>query len=184
MATALKYETTQMFSRRGLGFLWAKREELDPGQVSILQTLYNNRKKGSITGYQDVTYKLSKSNAGKLGYGRLYGQKGSLETLEKEIRGTLCKDYYYDLDFVNCHPVLLIQLAKNMYNKNLPEVETYVKDRDAYLARIGPNRDDSKSEIFRIFYGGRNTFPFLEPLAREVREYEIFGEIRGICRCI
>lgn len=153
-----------MFSKRGLGFLWAKRDELDPGQVSILQTLYNNRKKGSIAGYQEVTYKLSKSNAGKLGYGRLYGQKGSLETLEREIRGTLCKDYYYDLDFVNCHPVLLIQLAKNMYNKTLPEVEMYVKDRDAYLARIGPNRDDSKSQIFRIFMEAAIHFLFLNHL--------------------
>jgi hypothetical protein len=174
MTAPLKYETAQMFSKRGLGFLWGKRDELDPGQVSILQTIYNSRKKGSITGYQDIIYKYSKSNAGKLGYGRLYGQKGSLETLEKEIRGTLCKDYYYDLDFVNCHPVLLVQFARNMYNKELPEVETYVRDRDAYLARIGPNRDDSKNEIFRIFYGGRNTLPFLEPLAREVREFTKF----------
>jgi hypothetical protein len=172
--TPLKYETAQMFSKRGLGFLWAKRDELDPGQVSILQTMYNSRKKGSITGYQEIVYKYSKSNAGKLGYGRLYGQKGSLETLEKEIRGTLCKDYYYDLDFVNCHPVLLLQFAKQCYNKELPEVENYVKDRDAYLAHIGSNRDDSKSEIFRIFYGGRNTVPFLEPLAREVREFTRF----------
>jgi len=65
-STAVEYETTQKFSRRGLGFLWGKRTELDPGQVAILQSLYNNRKKGSLTGIQKITYKLSKSKAGRL----------------------------------------------------------------------------------------------------------------------
>jgi hypothetical protein len=170
-STAVEYETTQIFSRRGLGFLWGKRTELDPGQVSILQSLYNNRKKASITGIQKITYKLSKSKAGQLGYGRLYGQKGSLETLEKECRGTICKDFYYDLDFVNCHPVLLLQFAKKKCNITMPELEKYILEREEYLTKMGSNRDEAKSEIIRVFYGGRNTNPFLEPLAKEVRNF-------------
>lgn len=163
--------TTQVFSKKALGFLWAKREELDPGQVAILQSLYNNRKKSSITGIQTITYKLSKTKAGKLGYGRLYGQKGSLETLERECRGTLCRDYYYDLDFVNCHPVLLLQFAKKKYNRDLPELEKYVDNRDKYLDQISPNRDESKQEIIRVLYNGLNKFPFLDSFSKEIKSF-------------
>jgi hypothetical protein len=163
--------TTQVFSKKALGFLWAKRDELDPGQVAILQSLYNNRKKSSITGIQSITYKLSKTKAGKLGYGRLYGQKGSLETLERECRGTICRDYYYDLDFVNCHPVLLLQFAKKKYNKDLPELEKYVDNRDQYLDQISPNRDESKQEIIRVLYNGFNKFPFLDSFSKEIKSF-------------
>ena len=104
---------TQLFSRRGIGYLWDNRSQLDPGQVSIINSLYNNRKKGTIECQHTVTYKLSKSSAGKLGWGRLYGTRGSLETLEKECRGTICSEFYHDIDIVNCHPVLLSQFAKN-----------------------------------------------------------------------
>lgn len=171
MTSTREIVTTQHFSRRGLGFLWARRNELDPAQVSILESLYNNRKKGSIKGHQTITYKLSKSKAGQLGYGRLYGQKGSLETLEKECRGTLCREFYYDIDIVNCHPVILLQFAKHKYDKELIEVEHYIQNRDMFLSQVSANREDAKKEIIRIFYGGKNKLPILEPLAQEVRSF-------------
>ena len=178
-SSAIVITTEQVFSKKALGFLWSKRNEIDPGQVSILNSLYNNRKKGNIEGKQAITYKLSKSKAGQLGYGRLYGNKGSLETLEKECRGTLCKDSYHDLDICNCHPVLLVQFAKLKYNKDLIEVQKYVLSRDEYLSNVSNNRDDAKQEIIRIFYGGKTTHAFLEPLQKEVREFTKFLIARG-----
>ena len=73
----------QVFSRKSLGYIWSKRNEIDPGQMAIIGALYNNRKKGSIKGSVRVEYKLARSIVGKLGYGRLYGTRGSLETLER-----------------------------------------------------------------------------------------------------
>lgn len=165
----------QKFSRRGLGYLWGRRTELDPGQESIINSLYNNRKKGSLEGHQTITYKPASTKAGKLGFGRLYGSKGSLETLEKECRGTICREYYYDIDVVNAHPVLLVQFAKRRYNKDLPEVEKYVDDRDAYLAQIGGARDEAKQAVISLLYGSRKVqIPFLEPLYLEVKAFTKF----------
>ena len=167
-------KTTQLFSRSGLGFLWERRAELDPGQVALLTTLYNNRKKGSIECQQTVTYKLSGKKAGSLGWGRYYGNKGSLEQMEKEVRGTLCHDYYYDIDIVNCHFVLLSQYARSKYGKDLPEVDKYISNRESFLSKIGGNRDDAKTEVIRILYGGLTTNEFLLPLSKETRTFSKF----------
>ena len=121
-----------------------------------------------------MTYKLSKSAAGKLGWGRLYGTRGSLETLEKECRGTICSEYYHDIDIVNCHPVLLSQFAKMKYNRDLPEVDRYVADRESYLKLIGGSRDEAKEEMIRILYGGTTKNEFLMPLSAEVKAFSKF----------
>ena len=174
LASTFSLVATQLFSRRGIGYLWDNRNQLDPGQVSIINSLYNNRKKGTIECQHTVTYKLSKSAAGKLGWGRLYGTRGSLETLEKECRGTICSEYYHDIDIVNCHPVLLSQFAKMKYNRDLPEVDRYVADREAYLKLIGGSRDDAKEEMIRILYGGTTKNEFLAPLSVEVKQFSKF----------
>lgn len=165
---------TQLFSRRGIGYLWDNRSQLDPGQISIINSLYTNRKKGTIECQHTVTYKLSKSAAGKLGWGRLYGTRGSLETLEKECRGTICSEFYHDIDIVNCHPVLLSQFAKNKYNHTLTEVDMYIADRESYLKLVGGSRDEAKSEIIRILYGGITKNEFLMPLSKEIRWFSKF----------
>lgn len=167
-------KTTQLFSRRGIGYLWDKRKELDPAQSAIVDSIYKNRKKGSLEGQQTIIYKLAKTKAGQMGYGRLYGQKGSLETLEKECRGTICRDYYHDIDIVNAHPVFLVQFAHTNYNKTLPEVENYVNDRQTYLNQVSSNREEAKQEIIRVFYGGRPRHEFLDPLYQEVRKFTKF----------
>ena len=163
--------TQQLFSRRGIGYLYDHRSELDPGQVTIINSMYNNRKKGTLECQQTITYKLSSSKAGKLGWGRYYGSKGGLETVEKECRGTLCKEFYYDLDIVNCHFVLLAQFAKKLYNKDMPEVERYIDNREEFLRTAGGSRDDAKMEIIKILYGGTTTNEFLLPLSKETRAF-------------
>jgi len=167
----------QRFCRQGLGFLWNKRSEIDPGQLAIINALYNNRKKSSIECSQSITYSLSKSKAGAMGYGRFYGSKGSLETLEKECRGTICKKYYHDIDIVNCHPVLMEQFAARL-GKDLPEVDRLCRDRDAFLRSVGGTRDEAKDEVLRIIYGSKNTNEALCVLAIEVRNFVKFLSTR------
>jgi len=161
----------QVFSRNALGFLWAKRDELDPGVSSILDALYKNRRKGSVDGSARITYSLPKTGAGKLGFGRMYGSKGGMETLEKECRGTLCEQFYYDIDVKNAHPVILVQFAKRYYNVDMVEVGKYCDNRDAYLAQISDNRDEAKTAIIKIFYNGANEYPFLKKLQDEIKGF-------------
>jgi len=165
---------SQIFSRPGAGFLYEKRSSLPATVNANVDTLWNNRKKGSINCEQDIIYKLSKSLPGQLGYGRIYGSKGSLERMEKECRGVLCQNFYYDIDIVNCHPVMLVQFAKNKYQKDLVELEKYCDNRDDYLSRICECRDDAKTAIIKILYGGKNEHPFLEPMAQEIKTFTKF----------
>ena len=161
----------QVFSRKSLGFLWAKRDELDPGVASILDSLYKNRRKGSVDGSSRITYSLPKTGAGKLGFGRMYGSKGGMETLEKECRGTLCEQFYYDIDVKNAHPVILVQFAKRYYNVDMIEVGKYCDNREAYLAQISDNKDEAKTAIIKIFYNGANEYPFLKKLQDEIKGF-------------
>jgi hypothetical protein len=172
----LVFNTTQLFNRRGLGYLWDKRAELDPGQASIINSIYINKKKGVTRAEQSITYRLSAEAAGKLGYGRLYGQKGSFETLEKECRGTICKEFYHDIDVVNCHPVILLQFAKRKYDIELPEVEKYVLNRELYLKNVMTEnditRDEAKQLLISILYGAScNQKSFLYEISEEVRGF-------------
>lgn len=171
--------TTQLFSRAGMGFLWDKRAELDPGQVKILNAIYNNKKKSDIGAKQTIVYKLSRSKIGQLGYGRYYSSVGGLETIEKECRGTLCREFYHDIDVVNCHPVILEQFARNRYGKELPEITYYNTHREEVLAKISANRDEAKTEVIRIMYGGKNTFQHTEALAESVRNFTQFLIAQG-----
>ena len=167
----LKIDTEQLFSRSNLGYLWSRRTELDPEQVKVIECLYNNRKKGQIEGKQSISYTLSRKKAGAMGYGRLYGNKGSLETLEREARGTLCRDFYDDIDIVNCHPVLLVQFAKTKYGKELTAVENYVQNRDEILSLVSSDRDAAKKEVIKVLYCGRPASECLIKLSEEIRGF-------------
>jgi hypothetical protein len=167
----------QVFSRRSVGFIWSKRNELDAGQMVIVKALYDNRKKGKIDGSHRAEYKLARSGAGKLGYGRLYGTRGSFETLEREIRGTICKEFYHDIDIKNAHPEFLHQLARTNYKIEMPEVKRYCDNREAFLKQMKDNngqplsRDDAKSAILKIMYGGKNEHDFLREFEKEVKKF-------------
>lgn len=126
-------QCTQLFNRKIMGILWANRSKLDPGQVSILKALYDNKQRGTLQCKTPITYKLSNSLPGKLGYGRYYGSKGSLETLEKDLRATLCHEYYMDVDIVNCHPTLIMQMSQRLFGISMPCLSHYVQNRGEIL---------------------------------------------------
>ena len=178
---SIQVTTTQLYSRNALGYIWGIRDTLDPGQIPILDALYKNRNKTTTTECsQTVTYNLSHKNynkdttmtscrsASSNGWGRLYGSKGSFETLERKIRGTLCKDFYVDIDIKNCHPVILSQLIKTKFNKDMPELDTYIQNREYYLTQT------TKEDVIRVLYGGKNENEFLKPFAKEIRDITKF----------
>lgn len=170
----------QLFSRKGLGYLWDNRESLDSSTVDIIKSLWRSKKTGSLQCKQAVEYRHSSSRFGKMGYGRLFSRVGvGLERLEKEARGTLCKEFYYDIDIVNCHPVLLVQYAKNKYNYALPLLAHYVEHRDEVLAKLSESRDEAKEMVIKILYGGKTDNYHLLPIACELQKFTRFLTEQG-----
>ena len=99
-----------------------------------------------------------KYNKLKYGFGRVYPFGGlSLCSLRREIRQTLSIDQYIDIDIVNCHPVLLLQIcvANNIECKYLKK---YVKDRKEILLEVQKkyncSRDIAKKLFIRLLYLG------------------------------
>lgn len=159
----------QLFNKKAMGFLWSKRDELDKAQVAMMDAMFKGKRKGDLQGVFHSKYTLATTAIGKKGYGRLNGSLGSLERMEKEIRGTLCEAYYEDIDVVNCHPVLLHQFAKRYYGIELPEVVRYCENRNDYLQRIAEDRDVAKTAMISVMYGGRPSQDFLKPFHEEVQ---------------
>ena len=95
----------------------------------------------------------------KCSYGRTFCRwSAGLQSLRKEIRHTLAKDYYIDIDIVNCHPVLLLQILKMNKYETIKYISKYVSNRDEYINLIiekyNVSRDDAKQLFIRLMYGG------------------------------
>ena len=58
-----------------------------------------------------------------------------LHTIRREIRHTIANDYLMDIDMVNCHPVILLQICKK-YKMPCLELSKYVNKRDDYINAI------------------------------------------------
>ena len=173
MAASLEITTTQLFNLPALNALYNKRTEFDSTTANMVKSIYNNRKKGIMEGQQEVVYRLSRSKAGQLGYGRLYGPKSSIEKLQSECRATVCREYYHDLDIVNCQPTLMEQLVKKELGVEMPSLSSYVAERDAFLLKLiethDMNRDDAKDAVIRVLFGETNKYPELAHMSFEVR---------------
>jgi hypothetical protein len=103
-------------------------------------------------GNANVEYSKSKG----MRYGRVY-PKGSLGLfmLRKELRHTLAKNYYVDIDIENCFPVVLSQIceANGLENKY---IKRYVNKRDDIIKQIMHKfnivREDAKKIPIRILH--------------------------------
>lgn len=84
-----------------------------------------------------------------------------LHTIRREIRHTLARKYYFDVDIVNCHPVLLSQICihNNIECKYLNE---YIANRAKYIKSImetfNVSRDIAKNLFIRLLYFGELEF--------------------------
>ena len=169
-------EKVQLYDRSAMNLMWNIRDKLfsarDATSISMLKKFYDNRKKASVLGKRPATYKLSSnSTPGKLGFGRYYGGDGSLETLETDIRATLCHNLYYDIDIVNCHPTIIVQLG-DIFNLDMPVLRDYVMNRGAFFNKMRSEyaMDESqvKNKIITIIYGAK--LKRTDDVANEFRE--------------
>jgi hypothetical protein len=186
----MEITTEQRFSVKGLNYLatmledseWVRDNEIDEDTKKCIETLkktYIKKKKVSDFASRKVIYKTSNQAAGKLGYGRLYGSAGSLERLWRKMRGTLCKDLYYDVDIKNCQPTLLVQFAKMKYDYDLPETQKYCDNRDEYLAAVSDIKDEAKAEILKCIFNGSVKHDILLPMKAEIMAFAIHIANKG-----
>lgn len=100
----------------------------------------------------DVKYKQNKS------YGRYYAIGSvSLQSFPREVRHTIAKDYYIDVDIKNAHPVILLKLCKDE-KIDCEDLEEYVKNRDKLLKDLKISREEAKKVYLALINGGSNDY--------------------------
>lgn len=134
---------------------------------------------GDGTGLVPVTYLESRTRRDKkIPGGRLYAEKGvSLQSAKKWIRHTLCHDLYHDIDVVNAHPTLLLQLMEKWgHGGSFPMLKKVVHHRQDLFdegKQHGFEPKDVKLFIIVLMYGGNppenawETLPWLRDLQSE-----------------
>jgi hypothetical protein len=77
--------------------------------------------------------------------------------IRREIRHTLAKTKYTDIDIENCHPAILLQICKK-YDIDCDNLEDYVVNRAKYLKEVMEtyevNRDSAKKLFIQLLYFG------------------------------
>lgn len=110
-------------------------------------------------------------------FGRVY-PVGSLSlcTMRREIRQTVAKDFYVDIDAENCHPQIVYQTCK--YNKiECMTLEEYVNNRDEILKKTmklyNVSRDQAKKLfIILLYFGSFETWIKAEKLSDDLKPNE------------
>lgn len=150
-------------------------DDLDTTQKDLL---YSYRKLVQRD-YAHIEYNYSKGGPQT---GRLYAKNGlSLQSFKKEIRHTLAKDLYIDIDIANCGPRILEQycIVNDIECKYLTRYNNY---REKWLKKIctvhDVNRDEAKNLMIRLTYLGSYSFddeivedkiPKVESFSKEMR---------------
>ena len=103
-------------------------------------------KKGEAT----IIYTQTKN----MNFGRVFPKNAlGLFSIRREIRHTLARDYYIDIDIDNCHPVLLYQICKNN-NIKCKYLKKYIDRRSEYLSEImeiyNVVKDDAKQLFIQL----------------------------------
>ena len=78
---------------------------------------------------------------------RYYGVGSCLSYLKKEIRNSIISKNIKDIDMINCHPVILLNLCqKNNISCNI--LKNYVENRDLILDSFANNNRKFVKELF------------------------------------
>ncbi|KAG2487743.1 hypothetical protein HYH03_013588 [Edaphochlamys debaryana] len=78
--------------------------------------------------------------------------------MQREIRAHLAANFYWDVDFVNCQPSLMVQVLQH-HEIPCPLLERYTENRDDCLQEVMDSccvsRDAAKNLFIRLLYYGR-----------------------------
>lgn len=109
------------------------------------------------SGTIDVLYKQDKELVGR--YNAVKSLSG--QNMVREVRCTILKDYYCDMDIDNAHPVFTVWLCGKL-DIPCPKMTEYVNNREAHLAHLmeanNQTRDWAKMIYLSINYGGKEKY--------------------------
>jgi hypothetical protein len=140
---------------------WRKRyDDFDP---LVIAKKYLQR---SIKGNVVVNYRQNDGKGRFCAVGSL-----SLQVIPREIRHTIAKEYYIDVDMSNAHPVILQWLCKK--NRYLcPQLDNYILNREECLKKVDKDRDKAKQIYLALTNGGNKDFNNLKTPCIELERYK------------
>ncbi len=145
--------------------------DLDEDTRNKLKSYYLKKNGNSIP----VNYCFSKKINEQ---GRLWAQHNlSLQMIRCDIRHTLAKDIYYDVDMINSGPRLLMGYCKK-HNIECPKLEYYINNREVILKKISKihnlERDDAKHLMTKLLNLG--SYVIKEPSEKKLKFLNEFSE--------
>lgn len=139
---ALKYIHENLYEFRDI----LQKNETELAQISTMLQKY------MTSSCQDGSIMVNYSYANEIP-GRLFAHNAmSLQGMCKLIRNAIACTKYTDIDFVNCHPNLLLQYC---IQNNIPApcLQEYCSNRQQILDSVGG--EDAKTSILEIMNGGK-----------------------------
>lgn len=123
-------------------FTESEADTVDHQTLNVVCQKYLQRsRQGVIT----VTYNQKKQRGRYFANGAV-----SLQAISREIRHTISRDHYVDIDIVNAHPNFLQWVCKR-HNWECPELTDYIEKRDQIFAELHENYSIPKSQAKKIF---------------------------------
>ena len=160
-----KIEVTEVIDMAKLELIHKHRRklfaDLEQGQKTLFNNYYNNSVKAN--GKRLVIYQ---QKFGSENYGRFSPKNGvSLQNIRKEVRNTVARDLYWQLDISNAHPWILMSLVKHL-NWETPHLLHYVNNREKVLNEMEVPFSEAKRAILIIMYGGNASKLIGKPLSK------------------
>jgi len=145
-------------------------DDYDPSAVF---TMARNYLRKSRNGIIDVEYKQ------KNGVGRFNAICSlSLQNITRQIRQSIAKDTYMDIDIKNCHPNILLFICENL-NINCDILKKYCNNRDEFFRNNNLTKDVGKIVILSVINGGVEAYKNVENPSDDLMDfYE--NEIKNI----
>ncbi len=154
------------FSKFKSQLRWRERYDIINPAVIISKYLKKS-KRGRVA----VSYKQNGGRGRFCAMGSL-----SLQTIPREIRHTIARDFYLDLDMVNAHPVILQWLCRS--NGFVCEyLSEYISDRETLLKQViidgkVADRDKAKQIYLALTNGGEKDFKAISEPSKHLVGYK------------
>jgi hypothetical protein len=153
MATLMKYSKTEVFNPNAMQAL-LRHDGIDFQTKQLMQKYYKRRENGNRV---STLYDFCKDYASS-GVGRLYVAHGlGLQAFPKDVRNALAEGLYWDIDMVNAHPTILVQLCEQM-GWSCEGLKHYVHNREQVINDItthyGCSHADAKNLMIRLLFLG------------------------------
>jgi len=117
---------------------------------TVVNNLYTSKERTNKVNYEFTPKKIT--------YGRRFHRVPSLQECPRQVRHTISKNIYWDIDIKNAHPIFLWEYVKKIDFYH-PVLELYINNREPFLQKLideghFQNRDEAKAYILSMINGG------------------------------